>query len=91
MSYQASEGRYGAMQYARSGRSGLLLPRVSLGLWHNFGSCDHFDTMRAMLRTAFDCVLRILIWRTTMALNSAAPKKISGVCSQRILHLIAMN
>ena len=36
-------------------KSGLKLPRVSLGLWHNFGSCDAFDNMRAMLRAAFDC------------------------------------
>ena len=55
MPYNANETRYDTMQYARCGKSGLLLPRVSLGLWHNFGSCDNFDNMRAMLRTAFDC------------------------------------
>ena len=38
MPYTANERRYEAMQYARCGKSGLKLPRVSLGLWHNFGS-----------------------------------------------------
>ena len=52
MPYTANERRYEAMQYARCGKSGLKLPRVSLGLWHNFGSCDAFDNMRAMLRAA---------------------------------------
>ena len=43
------------MGYNRVGRSGLKFPAVSLGFWHNFGSKDNFDTMRAMCRTAFDC------------------------------------
>ena len=42
------------MQYRRSGRSGLKLPAVSLGLWHNFGGVDMFENQRAMLRRAFD-------------------------------------
>jgi L-glyceraldehyde 3-phosphate reductase len=46
--------RYDAMTYRRSGRSGLLLPAVSLGLWHNFGHGVALDDVRAMLRTAFD-------------------------------------
>lgn len=54
MAYTANEARYSAMQYARSGRSGLVLPRVALGLWHNFGSQDVFDTMRETLCAAFD-------------------------------------
>ncbi len=52
--YAASEQRYGTMQYRRSGRSGLLLPAVSLGLWHNFGGVDTFENCRAMLCRAFD-------------------------------------
>ena len=40
--YTASASRYDTMQYARCGRSGLLLPRLSLGLWHNFGSVDDY-------------------------------------------------
>ena len=46
--------RYDTMTYRRSGRSGLLLPAVSLGLWHNFGHGVALDDVRAMLRTAFD-------------------------------------
>ena len=46
--------RYDAMQYNRCGKSGLKLPAVSLGLWHNFGSYDNFDNMRALCWTAFD-------------------------------------
>ena len=43
------------MQYQRCGKSGLLLPRVSLGLWHNFGSVDSFENQKQILFTAFDC------------------------------------
>ena len=52
--YTASDQRYGTMQYRRCGRSGLLLPAISLGLWHNFGGVDVFENNRAMLRRAFD-------------------------------------
>lgn len=52
--YIADEKRYESMRYNRCGNSGLLLPAVSLGLWHNFGSNGNFDTMEAMCRTAFD-------------------------------------
>jgi L-glyceraldehyde 3-phosphate reductase len=54
MSYTADSERYAKMPYARCGRSGLKLPRISLGLWHNFGDVDDFENARAMLRTAFD-------------------------------------
>jgi L-glyceraldehyde 3-phosphate reductase len=52
--YLANEQRYDAMQYRRSGRSGVSLPAISLGLWHNFGGVDIFENGRAMLRRAFD-------------------------------------
>lgn len=52
--YQASEKRYEEMKYTRCGRSGLFLPQVSLGLWHNFGTNADFDNMQAMCHTAFD-------------------------------------
>lgn len=48
------EDRYERMKYRRCGRSGLLLPEISLGLWHNFGTRADHDACRAMLRTAFD-------------------------------------
>ena len=52
--YQADEKRYEEMKYNRCGASGLLLPAVSLGLWHNFGSKGNFDNMLDMCHTAFD-------------------------------------
>jgi L-glyceraldehyde 3-phosphate reductase len=54
MNYLASNTRYDSMQYNRSGRSGLKLPGVSLGLWHNFGGVDTLENSRAMIRRAFD-------------------------------------
>lgn len=54
MSYQAAEDRYSKTEYNRCGISGLKLPPVSLGLWHNFGGVDDFENGRAMLRCAFD-------------------------------------
>jgi L-glyceraldehyde 3-phosphate reductase len=54
MEYLASENRYDHMQYNRCGNSGLKLPAISLGLWHNFGGVDVFENSRAMLRRAFD-------------------------------------
>jgi len=54
MNYTPASSRYDNMQYRRCGRSGLLLPAVSLGLWHNFGGVDSFENAQAMLRRAFD-------------------------------------
>lgn len=54
MVYQAEQTRYDEMKYNRSGRSGLQLPAISLGLWHNFGGVDTYENGRAMLRRAFD-------------------------------------
>ncbi len=54
MSYTASPARYEGMVYNRCGRSGVLLPAISLGLWHNFGSIDREENARAMLCRAFD-------------------------------------
>ena len=52
--YIAAPERYTILPYRRSGRSGLKLPAVSLGLWHNFGGTDRFETGRAVVRAAFD-------------------------------------
>jgi L-glyceraldehyde 3-phosphate reductase len=54
MTYLAAENRYKTMPYRRVGRSGLKLPAISLGLWHNFGDDKRFDEQRAILRRAFD-------------------------------------
>lgn len=52
--YRADANRYGGMPYRRTGRSGLLLPAISLGLWHNFGGVDVFENAVQMAYTAFD-------------------------------------
>ncbi len=52
--YVPSENRYESMKYNKCGRSGLKLPTISLGLWHNFGGVDTLENMRAILRRAFD-------------------------------------
>lgn len=52
--YRAEAGRYSAMSYRRSGRSGIRLPLISLGLWHNFGGVDSYENGRRMVLRAFD-------------------------------------
>jgi len=54
MDYIAQESRYENMQYRRTGNSGLKLPAISLGLWHNFGNITPFGVQQSLLRTAFD-------------------------------------
>ena len=54
MSYQSAADRYDTMEYRRCGRSGLRLPVVSFGLWHNFGDTGNYENMKEMLFTAFD-------------------------------------
>jgi L-glyceraldehyde 3-phosphate reductase len=54
MPYDASPNRYDSIQYRRCGRSGLMLPAISLGLWHNFGGVDIFENAQSMVRRAFD-------------------------------------
>jgi L-glyceraldehyde 3-phosphate reductase len=54
MTYKAESTRYESMKFRRTGKSGLLLPEISLGLWHNFGAGDSMRTQKAILRRAFD-------------------------------------
>jgi len=54
VTYVAADNRYESLRYRRCGRSGLLLPLLSLGLWHNFGGERPFETQRAIVRRAFD-------------------------------------
>ncbi|MGN6803434.1 MAG: L-glyceraldehyde 3-phosphate reductase [Ginsengibacter sp.] len=54
MAYQADENRYEKMNYRRCGNSGVDLPMISLGLWHNFGEIDDFENCRDIIHTAFD-------------------------------------
>src|SRR5437773_10298901 len=53
MSYRPADHRYDAMTYQRCGKSGVKLPAISLGLWHNFGGVNRFSNSRAMVRRAF--------------------------------------
>jgi len=52
--YTAKEDRYEKMQYLRCGKSGIMMPRVALGLWHNFGSVDSYENQKALIHEAFD-------------------------------------
>lgn len=54
MSYQPSESRYISMKYNRCGRSGIMLPAISLGFWHNFGGADVFENSKDIVHKAFD-------------------------------------
>lgn len=54
MNYKADTNRYDSMKYNRTGRSGLLLPAISLGLWHNFGGVDVIENARKIIHRAFD-------------------------------------
>src|SRR5437660_4903996 len=54
MAYRPAEGRYQSMPYQRCGRSGIQLPAIALGLWHNFGGVDAYRDARGMVLHAFD-------------------------------------
>ena len=82
MSYAPANSRYDSMQYRRCGRSGLLLPAISLGLWHNFGGVDSFENCRAMLRRAFD----LGITHFDLANNYGPPAGSAEENFGRILH-----
>ena len=82
MSYAPLNTRYDSMQYRRSGRSGLLLPAISLGLWHNFGGVDSLENGRAMLHRAFD----LGITHFDLANNYGPPPGSAEENFGRILH-----
>jgi L-glyceraldehyde 3-phosphate reductase len=77
-----SESRYDAMRYNRCGRSGLNLPAISLGLWHNFGGVDEFETARNMVCHAFD----MGITHFDLANNYGPPPGSAEVTFGKILH-----
>ena len=79
--YEPASGRYDAMRYARCGKSGLELPRVSLGLWHNFGGVDRLEEARSMLRRAFD----FGITHFDLANNYGPPPGSAEQCFGRVL------
>lgn len=82
MAYQPVAERYATMPYRRCGRSGVMLPAISLGLWHNFGGVDTLETARAMLRRAFD----LGITHFDLANNYGPPPGSAEENFGRILH-----
>ena len=74
--YQADEKRYETMKYHRCGASGLMLPELSLGLWHNFGDTGVYENMKQMCFTAFDNGITHLTLQTTMAHSLEVRRKI---------------
>mgnify|MGYP000072586905 FL=1 len=75
--YQADEKRYETMQYNRCGNSGLLLPELSLGLWHNFGTHCDYKNMKALCFTAFDHGITHLTLQTITDRNREVQNAIS--------------
>ncbi len=80
--FRASSGRYQSMPYHRCGRSGLKLPAISLGMWHNFGTVDSMSSARAMIRRAFD----LGITHFDLANNYGPPPGSAEENFGRILH-----
>jgi len=82
MTHTPVSSRYDTMQYRRCGKSGLLLPAISLGLWHNFGGVDPLENGRAMIRRAFD----LGITHFDLANNYGPPPGSAEENFGRILH-----
>ena len=78
MSYQASESRYASMQYRRCGKSGLELPAISLGLWHNFGGVDVFETAAPCCCAPSTSGSPTSTWPTTTARRRVRPRRHCG-------------
>src|SRR5437764_12587941 len=81
MPYRPAETPYGAMAYQRCGKSGVDLPAISLGLWHNFGGVDRISNSRAMVLRAFD----LGITHFDLANNYGPPPGSAEVTFARIL------
>lgn len=90
MSYLANPERYQSMEYRRCGNSGLQLPAISLGLWHNFGDTTLFDNSRDMLLRAFDLGITHFDLANNYGPLPARQKPILAVFYNRISCLIAM-
>lgn len=73
--YTASSARYSTLPYHRCGQSGLLLPAVSLGFWHNFGDTAHFETMKQLASRRSTTASPTLTLPTTTAPHPAAPRR----------------
>lgn len=84
MGYQPDKNRYQTMQYRRCGQSGLRLPVISLGLWHNFGDATRSKTAVNFYSAPSTWVLRISTLPITMVLHRGRPSVILGVFCRRI-------
>ncbi len=91
MVWLANPERYGQMQYRYCGKSGLRLPALSLGLWHNFGHVNALESQRAILRKAFDLGITHFDLANNYGPPQEAQKRTLVACCGRILPLIAMN
>ncbi|VEC62662.1 putative aldo/keto reductase [Escherichia coli] len=91
MVWLANPERYGQMQYRYCGKSGLRLPALSLGLWHNFGHVNALESQRAILRKAFDLGITHFDLANITGRLQEAQKRTLVACCGRILPLIAMN
>ncbi|BDZ62557.1 hypothetical protein GCM10025873_23480 [Demequina sediminis] len=80
--YVAADARYETMPYRRSGRSGLRLPAVSLGLWHNFGGLHPLDTQREILLAAFDLGITHIDLANNYGPPPAAPSRTLAASSR---------
>ena len=89
--YQADEQRYQQQAYRRCGRSGLQLPAIALGLWHNFGAQSDRATCRALLRRAFDLGITHFDLANNYGPPPAVPSRPSANCCSRIFCPIAMS
>ena len=87
--YLANSLRYSGMPYRRSGRSGLRLPAISLGLWHNFGNIDRFETGREIVCAAFDHGITHFDLANNYGPPPVPPKSALAACCAAIWHPIA--
>ncbi len=91
MVWLANPERYGQMQYRYCGKSGLRLPALSLGLWHNFGHVNALESQRAILRKAFDLGITHFDLANNYGPPPGSAEEKFGRLLRRILPLIAMN
>ena len=86
--YQADDKRYEKMKYNRCGNSGLMLPAVSLGFWHNFGSSADYENMRRMCQTAFDLgITHFDLANNYGPVPGSAEENLGRILKQDFLHL----
>ena len=79
--FLAAADRYATAEFARTGASGLLLPKISLGLWNNFGDDRAFETQRAIVRRAFDLGVTHIDLANNYGPPPGLPKRTSDGCS----------